>query len=127
MKRRVSIALISVALLVPIVWEAGPATAGQYDTGANDTTIKIGQTYPLSGPDSGASFGARAMAAYFAMLNDKGGLSGRKIQFLSLDDGYSPPKTVELTRRLVESDGVLLMFASLGTPTSEAAKPYLNN
>lgn len=127
MKRRVSTALMSVALSVLIALEAGPATAGQYDTGASDTTIKIGQTYPLSGPDSGASFGARAMAAYFAMLNDKGGVNGRKIELLTLDDGYSPPKTVEQTRRLVESDGVLLMFASLGTPTSEAVRPYLNN
>jgi len=101
--------------------------AGHYDTGASDTTIKIGQTYPLSGPDSGASFGARAMASYFAMLNDKGGVNGRKIDLETLDDGYSPPKTVEQTRRLVESDGVLLIFASLGTPTSEAVRPYLNN
>jgi branched-chain amino acid transport system substrate-binding protein len=67
------------------------------------------------------------MAAYFAMLNDKGGVNGRKIDLITLDDGYSPPKTVEQTRRLVESDGVLLMFASLGTPTSEAVRPYLNN
>ena len=124
---RVSIALISVALPVLIALQAGPASAGQYDTGASDTTIKIGQTYPLSGPDSGASFGARAMAAYFAMLNEKGGVNGRKIELVTLDDGYSPPKTVEQTRRLVESDGVLLMFASLGTPTSEAVRPYLNN
>ena len=127
MKPRVSVALMSVALSALISLEVEPASAGQYDTGASDTAIKIGQTYPLSGPDSGASFGARAMAAYFAMLNEKGGVNGRKIELLTLDDGYSPPKTVEQTRRLVESDGVLLMFASLGTPTSEAVRPYLNN
>ena len=127
MVRVISGALVATGLSVLIALEAGPASATQYDTGANDTTIKIGQTYPLSGPDSGASFGARAMAAYFAMLNDKGGVNGRKIELQTLDDGYSPPKTVEQTRRLVESDGVLLMFASLGTPTSEAVRPYLNN
>lgn len=127
MKPPNSIAATTTALAVLIVVAAGPASAGNYDTGASDTTIKIGQTYPLSGPDSGAAFGARAMAAYFAMLNDKGGVNGRKIDLHTLDDGYSPPKTVEQTRRLVESDGVLLMFASLGTPTSEAVRPYLNN
>jgi branched-chain amino acid transport system substrate-binding protein len=127
MKRTISTALMRLALSVLIAAAAGPASAGTYDTGASDTTIKIGQTYPLSGPDSGAAFGARAMAAYFAMLNDKGGINGRKIDLQTLDDGYSPPRTVEQTRRLVESDGVLLMFASLGTPTSEAVRPYLNN
>ena len=127
MMRPISIALVPIALSVAIAVGAGPASAGQYDTGASDTTIKIGETYPLSGPDSGAAFGARAIAAYFAMLNDKGGINGRKIELHTLDDGYSPPKTVEQTRRLVESDGVLLIFASLGTPTSEAVRPYLNN
>jgi len=122
-----SIGPVLVALAIPILWGTAPASAGKYDTGASDTTIKIGQTYPLSGPDSGAAFGARAMAAYFAMLNDKGGVNGRKIELRTLDDGYSPPKTVEQTRRLVESDGVLLVFASLGTPTGEAVRPYLNN
>src|SRR5579862_5665109 len=115
------------ALAVSIALLAGSAEAGKYDTGASDTTIKIGQTYPYSGPDSGASFGARAMAGYFAMLNEKGGINGRKIDLHSLDDGYSPPKTVEQTRRLVEQDGVLLIFASLGTPTGEAVRPYLNS
>jgi branched-chain amino acid transport system substrate-binding protein len=127
MMRPISIALMPIALSVVLAMGTGPASAGQYDTGASDTTIKIGETYPLSGPDSGAAFGARAIAAYFAMLNDKGGINGRKIELHTLDDGYSPPKTVEQTRRLVESDGVLLMFASLGTPTNEAVRPYLNN
>lgn len=128
MKHAISTALMPIALSAFIAVGAGPASAaGKYDTGASDKAIKIGQTYPLSGPDSGAAFGARAMAAYFAMLNDKGGINGRKIELQTLDDGYSPPKTVEQTRRLVESDGVLLMFASLGTPTSEAVRPYLNN
>jgi branched-chain amino acid transport system substrate-binding protein len=127
MKRSIPLALMSVALAVFIAVGTRPAGAGQYDTGASDSSIKIGQTYPYSGTGSGASSGARAMTAYFTMLNEHGGINGRKIDFVSLDDGYSPPKTVEQTRRLVESDGVLLIFASLGTPTSEAAKPYLNN
>jgi branched-chain amino acid transport system substrate-binding protein len=127
MKRTLAHAAMPMTLAFMIGLGGGSASAGQYDTGASDTTIKIGQTYPLSGPDSGAAFGARAMAAYFAMLNDKGGINGRKIDLHTLDDGYSPPKTVEQTRRLVESDGVLLIFASLGTPTSEAVRPYLNS
>src|SRR6185437_9523771 len=128
MMRRKPVAAISIAVGLLFAAGTGSASAaGKYDTGASDTAIKIGQTYPLSGPDTGAAFGARAMAAYFAMLNDKGGVNGRKIDLITLDDGYSPPKTVEQTRRLVESDGVLLMFASLGTPTSEAVRPYLNN
>ena len=127
MKRPIPFGVMPVALAILVAWGIGSAGAGQYDTGASDSSIKIGQTYPYSGTGSGASSGARAMAAYFAMLNDHGGINGRKIDFVSLDDGYSPPKTVEQTRRLVESDGVLLIFASLGTPTSEAARAYLNN
>ena len=127
MKHRKPMVAKAVALTVLLALGTAPASAGKYDTGASDSTIKIGQTYPYSGSGSGASAGARAMAAYFAMLNDQGGINGRKIDFVSLDDGYSPPKTVEQTRRLVESDGVLLIFASLGTPTSEAVRPYLNN
>jgi ABC-type branched-subunit amino acid transport system substrate-binding protein len=127
MTRPIPIALMSIALLALIAGAPKPTSAGQYDTGASDTTIKIGQTYPYSGPDSGASSGARAMTAYFAMLNDKGGINGRKIDFHSVDDGYSPPKTVEQTRRLIESDGVLLIFSSLGTATSEAVRGYLNS
>jgi branched-chain amino acid transport system substrate-binding protein len=127
MKRPFSITLVPAALAALVAVAAGPASAaGQYDTGASDSAIKIGQTYPYSGPGSGAASGARAMAGYFAMLNDNGGINGRKIEFISLDDGYSPPKTVEQTRRLVEEDGVLLIFASLGTPTGEAVRPYLN-
>ena len=128
MKRPIPVALMPVALAAFVAVAAGPAgAAGQYDTGASDSTIKIGQTYPYSGPGSGASSGARAIAGYFAMLNDQGGINGRKIDFISLDDGYSPPKTVEQTRRLVEADGVLLIFASLGTPTGEAVRSYLNS
>ena len=127
MKHPIPTTLIVAALAVPIAFAAGDASAaGKYDPGASDSTIEIGQTYPYSGPGSGAASGARAMAGYFAMLNDRGGINGRKIDFLSRDDGYSPPRTVEQTRRLVEQDGVLLIFGSLGTPTGEAVKPYLN-
>ncbi len=127
MKRPLPIALMPAAFATLVSIAAWPAVAGQYDTGASDSAIKIGQTYPYSGPGSGAASGARAMAGYFAMLNEQGGINGRKIDFISLDDGYSPPKTVEQTRRLVEEDGVLAIFASLGTPTGEAVRPYLNS
>jgi branched-chain amino acid transport system substrate-binding protein len=101
--------------------------AGIYDPGASDTTIKIGNTWAYSGPVSSTSPLARQLAGYFAMINDRGGVNGRKIDFISLDDGYSPAKTVEQTRRLVEQDQVLLMFGSLGTPTNVAVRPYLNS
>jgi branched-chain amino acid transport system substrate-binding protein len=107
---------------------AGPAMAQKkYGPGASDTEIKIGNTMPYSGPAS--SYGAigKAEAAYFQMLNEQGGINGRKITFLSLDDGYSPPRTVEQTRRLVEEDNVLLVFSALGTPTNTAVRKYLND
>jgi ABC-type branched-subunit amino acid transport system substrate-binding protein len=98
----------------------------KYDSGASDTEIKIGQTMPYSGPVSSFSISARIAAAYYKMLNDRGGIGGRKITMISLDDGYSPPKTVEQTRRLVEQDEVLALFGSLGTPTNVAVRKYLN-
>jgi branched-chain amino acid transport system substrate-binding protein len=104
-----------------------PASAQKkYDPGASDTEIKIGQTMPYSGPASAYGAIGRAEAAYFRKVNDEGGVNGRKIVFISLDDGYSPAKTVEMTRRLVEQDQVLLMFASLGTPTNTAVHSYMN-
>jgi ABC-type branched-subunit amino acid transport system substrate-binding protein len=98
----------------------------KYDPGVSDTEIKIGQTMPYSGPASSYGTIGRAEAAYFKKVNDEGGVNGRKIVFLSLDDGYSPPKTVEATRRLVEQDQVLVMFGSLGTATNTAVHAYLN-
>jgi branched-chain amino acid transport system substrate-binding protein len=98
----------------------------RYDPGASDTEIKIGQTMPYSGPLSAFGTLGRVEAAFFRKVNDQGGINGRKIVFISLDDGYSPPKTVEATRRLVEQDAVLLMFGSLGTPTNTAVHAYLN-
>ena len=106
---------------------AAPALAGgTYDPGASDTTIKLGNTFPWSGPVSVTVPQVRQMAGYFNMINDQGGVNGRKIEFTSLDDGYSPPKTVELTRRLVEQDQVLAMSGSEGTPTQIAVQPYLS-
>jgi len=100
--------------------------AKKYDTGATDTEIKIGNTCFYTGPASSYGTIGKAMAAYYKMVNDQGGVNGRKIVFLSYDDAYSPPKTVEQTRRLVEQDGVLLMAGPLGTPTNSAIWQYMN-
>ena len=97
-----------------------------YGPGVTDTEIKLGQTMPYSGPASALSAVGRANVAYFAMVNANGGVNGRKINLLSLDDGYSPPKTVEQTRRLVEADNVLAIFGSLGTAPNTAIHKYLN-
>jgi len=98
----------------------------QYDPGVNDTEIKIGNTMPYSGPASAWGTVGKSEAAYFAMINDQGGINGRKINFITRDDGYSPPKTVEMVRRLVEEDNVLLLFQTLGTPPNNAIHKYLN-
>jgi branched-chain amino acid transport system substrate-binding protein len=98
----------------------------QYGPGVTDSAIRIGQTMPYSGPVSAWATLGRAEAAYFTMLNEQGGVSGRKIELISLDDGYSPPRTVEQTRRLVEQDDVLLVFSAFGTPTNSAIQKYLN-
>ena len=98
----------------------------QYDPGVTDTEIKVGNIMPYSGPASAYGTTGKSEAAFFKMLNEEGGINGRKIQFISYDDGYSPPKTVEQARKLVEQDGVLLIFNSLGTPTNTAIQKYLN-
>jgi len=104
-----------------------PARAAQqYGPGVSDTEIKVGNTCFYSGPASSYGTIGKAETAYFKMLNDQGGVNGRKINFISYDDAYSPPKTVEQTRRLVEEDGVLLMLNPLGTPTNSAIQHYLN-
>jgi branched-chain amino acid transport system substrate-binding protein len=96
--------------------------AGQYGPGASDTEIKIGNTVPYSGPASAYGTIGKAEAAYFAMINEQGGINGRKINFISRDDAYSPPKTVEVVRKLVEEDQVLLTFQVLGTPPNTAVQ-----
>jgi branched-chain amino acid transport system substrate-binding protein len=98
----------------------------KYDTGATDTEIKIGQTNPFSGPASAYATIAKTQAAYVKMINDQGGVNGRKINLIQYDDGYSPPKAVEQVRKLVESDEVLLTFQLLGTPSNAAVQKYLN-
>jgi branched-chain amino acid transport system substrate-binding protein len=106
---------------------ARPARAAkQYGPGVTDSEIKIGNTSPYSGPLSDVSSIPISMAAYFKMINDGGGVNGRKITFISVDDGYSPPKTVEMTRKLVESDQVLFIAGSVGTPTNTAIWNYMN-
>jgi branched-chain amino acid transport system substrate-binding protein len=110
------------ALTLPLL----AAAQKKYDPGASDTEIKIGQTMPYSGPASAYGTIGKSEAAYFRKINDEGGINGRKITFTSLDDGYSPPRTVEMTRRLVEQDQVLLMFNSLGTPQNTAIHAYMN-
>src|SRR5882757_6487542 len=97
-----------------------------YDAGANDTSIKIGNTMPYSGPNSAFAVVGRTQAAYFKMVNDQGGINGRRIDFISYDDGYSPSKTVEQVRKLIEGDEVLLLYSILGTPPNLAAIKYIN-
>src|SRR5271156_6243707 len=107
------------------VTEAALAVAD--DTpGVTATEIKIGNTDAYSGPASAASVIAKLETAFFRMVNEQGGVAGRKINFISLDDGYSPPKTVEQVRRLVEQDQVALLFNTLGTPTNSAIWHYVN-
>jgi branched-chain amino acid transport system substrate-binding protein len=101
--------------------------AGQYGPGASDSEIKIGNTMPYSGPASAYGAIGKSETAYFNMLNERGGINGRKINYISRDDGYSPPKTVEQVRQLVEQDQVLFLFNTLGTPPNTAIQGYLND
>src|ERR1700685_2250902 len=99
----------------------------KYDTGASDTEIKIGNVEAYSGPVSAYGVIGKTEEAYFKMINDEGGINGRKITWISYDDGYSPPKTVEQIRKLIESDEVLFVFNALGTPTQSAVQKYQNS
>jgi ABC-type branched-subunit amino acid transport system substrate-binding protein len=105
---------------------SGALAQKKYDTGATDTEIKIGNIMPYSGPASAYGVIGKTEAAYFKKINDAGGINGRKINFISYDDSYSPPKTVEQARKLVESDEVLFIFNSLGTPPNTAIQKYMN-
>lgn len=116
--------LLPLMTTVPALAQTSPA---KYDAGADDKTIKIGTTAPLSGPVSAYAQIAKSAEAYFRKVNDEGGINGRRIEMLIADDAYSPPKTVEQTRRLVESDEVLLIFGGVGTPTNSAVHKYLND
>ena len=120
------------ALIVAAAGAAGASVgikasaAGKYGPGASDTQIKLGQTMPYSGPASAYGTIGKVETAYFKMINDGGGVNGRKIELISLDDGYSPPKTVEQVRKLVEQEEVLALFQTLGTPCNSAIHKYVN-
>jgi branched-chain amino acid transport system substrate-binding protein len=121
--RGILLALLTLSLSAA----ANPVAAQKkYDPGVTDSEIKIGNIMPYSGPLSAYALIGRTEAAFFNKVNAEGGVNGRKINFISYDDGFSPPKTVEQARKLVESDEVLLIFQSLGTPTNNAIRPYMN-
>ncbi len=115
-----------VAASASLAFSVGAMAAGKYGPGASDTEIKIGQTMPYSGPASAYGTIGKVHQAYFKMINDQGGVNGRKINLISLDDGYSPPKTVEQVRKLVEQDEVLATFNTLGTAPNSAIHKYMN-
>ena len=117
---------MSRAAIAMFIVTTGAAMAQQYGPGASATEIKLGQTVPFSGPVSVAGVIGHASLAYFDAINKAGGINGRQIKLIVLDDGYIPPKTVEATRRLVEDDNVLMMYGSVGTPTNAAVQKYLN-
>src|SRR6202167_308816 len=121
-----SLISIAAATDLTVLATQGALAQKKYDTGATDTEIKIGNVEAYSGPASAYGVIGKTEDAYFKMINDAGGVNGRKINFISYDDGYSPPKTVEQVRKLIESDEVLLVFNALGTPTQTAVKRYQN-
>jgi branched-chain amino acid transport system substrate-binding protein len=116
----VAVGLVAASLAAPVLAQK------KYDPGASDTEIKIGNTNPYSGPASAYGTIGKTIAAYFTMVNEQGGINGRKVRFISYDDGYSPPKTVEMARKLVEQDQVLFLFQTLGTPSNTAIHKYMN-
>ena len=118
----------TIASLVLGAVAAQPVAAEKsYSPGVSDSEIKIGQTMPYSGAASAYGAIGKAEAAYFAMINDRGGINGRRIKFITVDDGYSPPKTAEQVRKLVEQDQVLLLFQTMGTATNNAIHKYVND
>jgi branched-chain amino acid transport system substrate-binding protein len=121
------LATLSAAIAVTTATSTGAFAQKKYDTGATDTEIKIGNIMPYSGPASAYGIIGKTQAAYFNKINQEGGINGRKINFVSYDDGYSPPKAVEQARKLVESDEVLFIFNSLGTPSNSAIQKYMND
>src|SRR5664279_6382509 len=121
------LAAFSAAVILGVAVSGSAIAQKKYDTGATDTEIKIGNIMPYSGPASSYGLIGKTEEAYFRMINDQGGINGRKINFISYDDGYSPPKAVEQARKLVESDEVLFVFNPLGTPSNSAIQKYLNS
>ena len=120
MKRSILVLAIGMGLALPA------AAQKKYDPGATDGEIRLGNTNPYSGPASAYGTIAKSISAYFKMVNDQGGINGRNVNFLSYDDSYSPPKTVEMVRKLVEQDEVLFVFQTLGTPSNTAIHKYMN-
>jgi ABC-type branched-subunit amino acid transport system substrate-binding protein len=121
------LAIASTAFALFVVTSTGALAQKKYDTGATDTEIKIGNIMPYSGPASAYGVIGKTEQAYLDKINAEGGINGRKIKFVSYDDGYSPPKAVEQARKLVESDEVLFIFNSLGTPSNSAIQKYMNS
>jgi ABC-type branched-subunit amino acid transport system substrate-binding protein len=120
------LAALSATVVVLVATSIGTLAQKKYDTGATDTEIKIGNIMPYSGPASAYGVEGKTEAAYFNKINAEGGINGRKVKFISYDDAYSPPKTVEQARKLVESDEVLLIFNPLGTASNAAIQKYMN-
>ncbi len=125
-KLRSQLATLAAAAFAVTAMSGTALAQKKYDTGATDTEIKIGNIMPYSGPASAYGVIGKTIDAYFKKVNAEGGINGRKINFVSYDDGYSPPKAVEQVRKLVESDEVLLVFNPLGTPGNTAIQKYLN-
>jgi len=125
-RQKLRIVALSTAVIAFAAVNGSALAQKKYDTGATDTEIKIGNIMPYSGPASAYGVIGKTEEAYFKKINAEGGINGRKVNFISYDDGYSPPKAVEQVRKLVESDEVLLVFNSLGTPSNSAIQKYLN-
>ena len=126
-RQQLRIAAFSTAVIAYAAFTDGALAQKRYDTGATDTEIKIGNIMPYSGPASAYGVIGKTEEAYFKKINAEGGINGRKISFVTYDDGYSPPKAVEQARKLVESDEVLLVFNPLGTPPNSAIHKYMNS
>src|SRR4030088_2951469 len=126
-KQKLRIAAFTTAVIAFAATAGGAFAQKKYDTGATDTEIKIGNIMPYSGPASAYGVIGKTEEAYFKKINAEGGINGRKINFITYDDAYSPPKAVEQARKLVESDEVLLVFNSLGTPSNSAIQKYMNS
>ncbi|SED03256.1 ABC-type branched-chain amino acid transport system, substrate-binding protein [Bradyrhizobium erythrophlei] len=128
MRTRNRLLHLAIGTVLTVALSVSSANAQKkYDPGASDTEIKVGQTVPFSGPASAYSSIGKTEAAYFKMINDQGGINGRKINLIQYDDAYSPPKAVEQIRKLVESDEVLLTFQIIGTPSNAAVQKFLNS